>query len=64
MIKQNDKVYHVYNMSLKGVVEWVQQEASQVYMSAGPTQPRLFAYVRTADNKSVRIPVEELMRDD
>lgn len=64
MIKVNDRVYHVYNMSLKGVVERIQQEAAQTWMSAGPSHGKMFAYVRLGDERVVKIPTEELMRDD
>lgn len=64
MIKVNDRVYHVYNMGLKGVVERVQQEASQTWMSAGPSHGKMIAYVKLPDQRTIRVPVEELMRDD
>ena len=64
MVKVNDRVYHVYNMSLRGVVERIQQEASQTWMAGGPSHGKMYAYVRTPDERIVRLPTEELMRDD
>jgi hypothetical protein len=64
MVKVNDRVYHVHNMGLKGMVEQIQVEASQMWMVSGPTHGRTYAYVRLADGKVVKLPVEDLMRDD
>jgi hypothetical protein len=64
MVKINDRVYHVYNMGMKGVVERIEVEGAQVYLAAGPAQGRLVAHVRTDDGKVVRMPVSDLMRDD
>lgn len=64
MVKVNDRVYHVHNMGLKGTVERVQVEASQVWMVSGPTHGKTFAYVRLQDGNLVKLPVEDLMRDD
>ena len=64
MVKVNDRVYHVYNMGLRGVVTRLEQEQTQTHLAAGPAQARLVAIVATADGKAVRIPVADLMRDD
>jgi hypothetical protein len=64
MIKVNDKVYHVYNMSLRGTVERVQHESAQTWMAVGPAHGKVYAYVRLLDERVIRIAAEELMRDD
>jgi hypothetical protein len=64
MIKVNDRVYHVYNMSLKGVVERIQQETAQTWLAEGPAHGKMFAYVRLRDDRVIRLPTEDLMRDD
>ena len=64
MIKVNDRVYHVYNMGMKGVVEGIEQEQSQTYLASGPAQRQLVAVIKLADGKIARVPVGDLMRDD
>ena len=64
MVKVNDRVYHVYNMGIKGLVEHVETEAAQIYLTAGPAQGRIVAHVRTSDGKIIKVPVGDLMRDD
>ena len=64
MVKVNDRVYHVYNMGMKGVVEGIEQEQSQTYLAAGPSQQRIIAVIRLNDGKIARVPVGDLMRDD
>jgi hypothetical protein len=65
MVKVNDKVYHVYNISRAGTVVEIKQGPSRTYMSAGPSQGQLLASVRLADGRIVPdIPVGDLMRND
>ena len=64
MIKVNDRVYHVYNMGLKGVVVGIEQEQSQTYLAAGPSQQRIVAVIKLDDGKIARVQVGDLMRDD
>ena len=64
MVKVNDKVYHVHNMGLRGTVEKIEVEASQMWMVSGPTHGVTYAYVRMQDGKIARLPVQDLMRDD
>jgi hypothetical protein len=64
MVKVNDRVYHTYNMGLKGVVVGVEQEKANTWMVGGAASHRLVAVVKTADGTLVRIPATDLMRDD
>lgn len=64
MVKVNDRVYHVFNMGLKGTVERVEHEAAKTWLAAGPAHGQVFAFVRLADGKVVRLPAADLMRDD
>ena len=64
MIKVNDKVYHVHDMGMRGVVERVQHEAAQTWMAAGPAHGKVYAFVRLSDDRVVRIAAQDLMRDD
>ncbi len=64
MVKVNDRVYHVYNMGMKGVVEGIEQEQSQTYLASGPSQKRIVAVIKLDDGKIARVPVGDLMRDD
>lgn len=64
MVKVNDRIYHVYNMGLKGVVVGIEQEQSQTYLAAGPSQQRIVAVIKLDDGKIARVQVGDLMRDD
>jgi hypothetical protein len=64
MVKVNDKVYHVYNLSLKGVVVGIQQEKARAWMVGGASQGKFVANVQMQDGRVVSVPAEDLMRED
>ena len=64
MVKVNDKVYHVYNLSLRGVVVGIQQEKARAGMVGGASQGKIVANVQLSDGKVVSVAAEDLMRED
>lgn len=64
MVKVNDKVYHVYNLALKGVVVGIQQEKARAWMVGGASQGKIVANIQLQDGRVVSVPAEDLMRED
>lgn len=64
MIKVNDRVYHVYDMGLRGVVVGVVQERAKAWMVGGSSQGRMIANIQKQSGEVVSVPVADLMRED
>ena len=65
MVKVGDKVYHVYNGKLKGIVRELRRTKSSYHLDAGSSSESLVALIEVAGiNDLVPAAVGDLMRDD
>jgi hypothetical protein len=64
MVKLNDKVYHVYDLGMRGIVVGVTQEKAKHWLVGGASEGRLIAQIRREDGSVVAVPAADLMRED
>lgn len=65
MVKVGDKVFHVYNGKLKGIVRELRRTKSNYHLDAGSSSESLVALIEVAGaNELVPVPIGDLMRDD
>lgn len=65
MIKVGDKVYHVYNGKIKGVVRELRQVKSNYHLQTGSSSGSMMALLEVSGQAQL-VPalVGDLMRDD
>jgi len=65
LIKVGDKVYHVYNGKIRGIVRELHVAKSNYHLGAGSSSGSMYALLEVKGNPQlVSAPVGDLMRDD
>jgi len=65
LIKVGDKVYHVYNGNIKGIVRELHATKSHYHLGAGSASGTVYALLEVkGSSQLVRAPLGDLMRDD
>jgi hypothetical protein len=63
MVKLNDRVYPVFNMSQVGTVVDLTFRATDMHLVGGAAQQRMYATIRLdKDGSTIQVPADETMR--